>query len=511
MDFGLDLQTCINLIEKLLIQKTGDKKKRKRGASFLTVSQLHKRRGREGPPSRPCHSFTREEEERGLLPDRVTASQEKRKKGASFQTVSQLHRVCKSEEAWTHSRSFSSCGVTEYWREFRICRKGFPNRILYAEFKLRRAQYLCNTYSIHVLNPMAIPEESFVDSRKAVEKLLRSLDTLTTPSTNRLMSWPCRMARSSDSLSWSNSGEELALLFFKLRPLLRSTTAEELALLFFKLRPLLRSTTAEKLALLFFKLRPLLRSTTAEELALLFFKLRPLLRSTTAEELALLFFKLRPLLRSTTAEELALLFFKLRPLLRSTTAEELALLFFKLRPLLRSTTAEKELATLKEEFAKLKDVFDKSEAKHKGLHERQVALIQEKNDLALQLQAEQDNLMDAGCDLLIKAKVIELKERLEDEEMNASLNAKNHKLEDVCAELKKDRSGDPHGQGGEGETCHREQGEEPDGGDRCSGRVHAEPDQGEDGPAAGPPAARVHLVSDQGEGGPAGGLPAGPD
>ncbi|CDQ83478.1 unnamed protein product [Oncorhynchus mykiss] len=128
---------------------------------------------------------------------------------------------------------------------------------------------------------------------------------------------------------------------------------------------------------------------------------------------------------------------------------------------------------------------------------------------------EQDNLMDAGCDLLIKAKVIELKERLEDEEMNASLNtslnAKNHKLEDVCAELKKDRSGDHHGQGGEGETCHREQGVEPDGGDRCSGRVHAEPDQGEDSPAGGPPAARVHLVSDQREGGPAGGLPAGPD
>uniref|UniRef100_A0A4W5JTW6 Uncharacterized protein n=1 Tax=Hucho hucho TaxID=62062 RepID=A0A4W5JTW6_9TELE len=63
------------------------------------------------------------------------------------------------------------------------------------------------------------------------------------------------------------------------------------------------------------------------------------------------------------------------------------MLFFKLRPLLRSTTAEKELAALKEEFAKLKDVFDKSEAKHKEVQERQVALIQEKNDLALQLQS----------------------------------------------------------------------------------------------------------------------------
>lgn len=63
------------------------------------------------------------------------------------------------------------------------------------------------------------------------------------------------------------------------------------------------------------------------------------------------------------------------------------MLFFKLRPLLRSATAEKELAALKEEFAKLKEVFGKSETKRKEVEERQVALIQEKNDLALQLQA----------------------------------------------------------------------------------------------------------------------------
>lgn len=63
------------------------------------------------------------------------------------------------------------------------------------------------------------------------------------------------------------------------------------------------------------------------------------------------------------------------------------MLFFKLRPLLRSATAEKELAALKEEFAKLKEAFDKSETKRKEVEERQVALIQEKNDLALQLQA----------------------------------------------------------------------------------------------------------------------------
>lgn len=81
----------------------------------------------------------------------------------------------------------------------RICRKGFPNRILYAEFKQRSVQKtdshtetrscLSDVYrsvvlsnvvllslSYRILNPSAIPDDSYVDSRKAVEKLLGSLD-----------------------------------------------------------------------------------------------------------------------------------------------------------------------------------------------------------------------------------------------------------------------------------------------------------------------------------------------
>uniref|UniRef100_K7FV81 Myosin heavy chain 7B n=1 Tax=Pelodiscus sinensis TaxID=13735 RepID=K7FV81_PELSI len=122
-------------------------------------------------------------------------------------------------------------------------------------------------------------------------------------------------------------------------------------------------------------------------------------------------------------------------------------LFFKIKPLLRSAQTEKEMATLKEEFLKLKEALEKSEAKRKELEEKQITMIQEKNDLSLQLQAEQDNLADAEerCDLLIKAKiqleakVKELTERLDDEEeMNADLTSKKRKLEDECAELKKD-------------------------------------------------------------------------
>ena len=62
-------------------------------------------------------------------------------------------------------------------------------------------------------------------------------------------------------------------------------------------------------------------------------------------------------------------------------------LFFKIKPLLKSAATEKEMANLKEEYAKLKEALERSEAKRKELEERQVSLIQEKNDLSLQLQA----------------------------------------------------------------------------------------------------------------------------
>lgn len=74
----------------------------------------------------------------------------------------------------------------------RICRKGFPNRILYAEFKQRyssssvqslfysesrkKADSFTVLCSYRILNPQAIPDDKFVDSRKGAEKLLSTLD-----------------------------------------------------------------------------------------------------------------------------------------------------------------------------------------------------------------------------------------------------------------------------------------------------------------------------------------------
>ena len=62
-------------------------------------------------------------------------------------------------------------------------------------------------------------------------------------------------------------------------------------------------------------------------------------------------------------------------------------LFFKIKPLLKSAESEKEMANMKEEFEKTKEELAKSEAKRKELEERMVALLQEKNDLQLQVQA----------------------------------------------------------------------------------------------------------------------------
>uniref|UniRef100_A0A8C1VZY9 Slow myosin heavy chain 1 n=1 Tax=Cyprinus carpio TaxID=7962 RepID=A0A8C1VZY9_CYPCA len=113
-----------------------------------------------------------------------------KKKGSSFQTVSALHRE-NLNKLMTNLRSthphFVRCLIPNETKTpgamenplvmhqlrcngvlegIRICRKGFPNRILYGDFKQR----------YRILNPSAIPEGQFIDNKKAAEKLLGSLD-----------------------------------------------------------------------------------------------------------------------------------------------------------------------------------------------------------------------------------------------------------------------------------------------------------------------------------------------
>ncbi|NWI83261.1 MYH7 protein, partial [Dryoscopus gambensis] len=320
-------------------------------------------------------------------------TKEKRKKAASFQTVSQLHKE-NLNKLMTNLRStqphFVRCIIPNETKTpgamdaflvlhqlrcngvlegIRICRKGFPNRILYADFKQR----------YRILNPAAIPDDKFVDSRKATEKLLSSLDL--------------------DHAQYKFGHTKV---FFKAG-----------------LLGLLEEMRDERLA---------------KVLTMLQARIRGYLMRLEYQKII------------SRREALYTIQWNIRAF-NAVKNWSWMKLFFKIKPLLKSAQTEKEMSNLKEEFQKLKEALEKSEAKRKELEEKQVSMIQEKNDLTLQLQAEQDNLADAEerCDLLIKskiqleAKVKELMERVEDEEeMNSELTAKKHKLEDECAELKKD-------------------------------------------------------------------------
>uniref|UniRef100_A0A7N5ZUR8 Myosin-7 n=1 Tax=Anabas testudineus TaxID=64144 RepID=A0A7N5ZUR8_ANATE len=322
-----------------------------------------------------------------------SGKKEKKKKGSSFQTVSALHRE-NLNKLMTNLRSthphFVRCIIPNETKTpgamenplvmhqlrcngvlegIRICRKGFPNRILYGDFKQR----------YRILNPAAIPEGQFIDSRKGAEKLLASLDI--------------------DHNQYKFGHTKV---FFKAG-----------------LLGLLEEMRDERLS----------KIITAIQA-----RSRGLLSRIEYQKMV------------ERRDALLVIQWNVRSFMGVKNWPWMKL-FFKIKPLLRSAEAEKEMANLKEEFLKLKESFAKSEARRKELEEKMVSLLQEKNDLQLQVQAEQDNLCDAEerCEGLIKnkiqleAKAKELTERLEDEEeMNADLTAKKRKLEDECSELKKD-------------------------------------------------------------------------
>ncbi|XP_021040663.1 myosin-15 [Mus caroli] len=122
-------------------------------------------------------------------------------------------------------------------------------------------------------------------------------------------------------------------------------------------------------------------------------------------------------------------------------------LFFKIKPLAKSVGAGEEIAVLKEECAQLQKALESSESQREELKTKQVSLVQEKNDLRLQLQAEQETLANSKeqCESLIKSKVeleVKIKELSrqveEEEEINSEMTARGRKLEDECSELKKE-------------------------------------------------------------------------
>ncbi|XP_067333849.1 myosin-4-like isoform X2 [Channa argus] len=316
-----------------------------------------------------------------------------KKKGASFQTVSALFREnlgkLMTNLRTTHPH-FVRClipnetktpGIMEnhlvihqlrcngVLEGIRICRKGFPSRILYGDFKQR----------YRILNVSAVPEGQFMDNKKAAEKLLGSIDV--------------------DSTQYKFGHTKV---FFKagLLGALEEMRDERLAQVVTSTQALCRGY--------------LIRLEYQKMIA-------------RKEAIYTIQYNLRSFMNV-----------KHWPWMK---------LYFKLKPLLKSAEAEKEMAQMKVDFTKLKEDLAKSENRRKELEEKMVSIVQEKNDLVLQVQAEADNLLDAEekCEGLIKskiqleAKLKEVTERLEDEEeVNAELTAKKRKLEDACAELKKD-------------------------------------------------------------------------
>nr|XP_043906272.1 myosin heavy chain, fast skeletal muscle-like isoform X1 [Solea senegalensis] len=338
-------------------------------------------------------SFSGTEAESGDAGGGKSAKKGGKKKGGSFQTVSAVFRE-NLGKLMTNLRSthphFVRClipnevktpgimdnhlvihqlrcnGVLE---GIRICRKGFPSRILYADFKQR----------YRILNASAIPEGQFIDGKKASEKLLGSID-----------------------IDHTQYRFGVTKVFFKAGLL---GTLEELR--------------DEKLASLVTQTQALCRGYLMRKE---FSKL-----NAQRESIWILQYNLRSFMNV-----------KHWPWMK---------LFFKIKPLLKSAETEKEMATMKEDFIKCKEDLAKSDSKRKELEEKMVSLLQEKNNLLLQVQADSENLCDAEerCEGLIKskiqleAKLKEVTERLEDEEdVNAELTTKKRKLEDECSELKKD-------------------------------------------------------------------------
>uniref|UniRef100_A0AAR2L9B4 Myosin motor domain-containing protein n=1 Tax=Pygocentrus nattereri TaxID=42514 RepID=A0AAR2L9B4_PYGNA len=209
IDFGMDLAACIELIEKVGHSYPVNKPKPTKGKAEAHFSLVHY------AGTVDYNIFGWLDKNKDPLNDSVVQLYQKsslkllsnlyashasaeaegggkkgKKKGGSFQTVSALFRE-NLGKLMTNLRSthphFVRClipnesktpglmenalvihqlrcnGVLE---GIRICRKGFPSRILYGDFKQR----------YKVLNASVIPEGQFIDNKKASEKLLGSID-----------------------------------------------------------------------------------------------------------------------------------------------------------------------------------------------------------------------------------------------------------------------------------------------------------------------------------------------
>ncbi|XP_043858728.1 myosin-4 [Dromiciops gliroides] len=316
-----------------------------------------------------------------------------KKKGSSFQTVSALFREnlnklmtnlrsthphfvrclipneTKTPGAMEHELVLHQLRCNGVLEGIRICRKGFPSRIIYADFKQR----------YKVLNASAIPEGQFIDSKKASEKLLGSIDI--------------------DHTQYKFGHTKV---FFKAGLL---GTLEEMR--------------DEKLAQLITRTQAICRGY------LMRVEFRKMMERR--ESIFCIQYNIRAFMNVKHWPWMNL-FFKIKPLLKSAETEK------------EMANMKEEFEKAKEDLAKSEAKRKELEEKMVALtQEKNDLLLQVQSEAEGLADAEErcDQLIKTKIQL--EAKIKEVTERAEDEEeINAELTAKKRKLEDECSELKKD-------------------------------------------------------------------------
>ncbi|KAM7333596.1 hypothetical protein ACRRTK_006916 [Alexandromys fortis] len=316
-----------------------------------------------------------------------------KKKGSSFQTVSALFREnlnklmsnlrithphfvrciipneTKTPGAMEHSLVLHQLRCNGVLEGIRICRKGFPNRILYGDFKQR----------YRVLNASAIPEGQFIDSKKACEKLLASIDI--------------------DHTQYKFGHTKV---FFKAGLL---GTLEEMR--------------DDRLAKLITRTQAVCRGF------LMRVEFQKMMQRR--ESIFCIQYNIRAFMNVKHWPWMKL-FFKIKPLLKSAETEK------------EMATMKEEFQKTKDELAKSEAKRKELEEKLVTLVQEKNDLqlqVQAESENLLDAEERCDQLIKAKFQL--EAKIKEVTERAEDEEeINAELTAKKRKLEDECSELKKD-------------------------------------------------------------------------
>ena len=252
----------------------------------------------------------------------------------------------------------------------RICRKGFPSRVEYAEWKQRYG----------ILNPNACPKGFFMEPKKACEKILSGITEI------------------------DNSQYRLGntKLFFKAGVI---GALEDL-----------RDDTISRVLI---KLQTHVRATVAQNV----------FRKKINEKHGSIIIQRN---------------WRQFQILKEWPWQNL---LFKIKPLLNTAEKRKEMDELLVEYDSMKKELETETKLRKKLEAGHVKLIQAKNKLLQDFSGENDAVEDAEdrCESLMKTKIDldgklkELSERMEDEEeIYTDLNTKRQKLETECNELRKD-------------------------------------------------------------------------